>query len=155
MGSGKVFCIIGGLAALLGVFLFSFSALIPGISLYGIGLLLNLASIFTSGEIVLIIVTIVFLIFMFAGLFIIIGVKSRGLAILGSLFAILLSVYILLVIVVSLPPDFAQFILIFLEQDLVDGIIPLSVPLGDLSLGTYLLLGGGILGLIGGIMGTD
>ena len=42
----------------------------------------------------------------------------------------------------------------------VDNIIPVHLGLGgsiigDVSIGTYLLLGGGVLGLIGGIMGPD
>ncbi|MHA2399719.1 MAG: hypothetical protein ACXADU_12635 [Promethearchaeota archaeon] len=155
MGSGKVFCIIGGLAALLGTFLFSFVTAAPGISLYGLGLYLNLIDIFTSGDILGISVTVLFLLFTLAGIFILIGVKSRGLAIVGSLCAIILSVYMLLVIIFTLPIEISQYIFIFLENDIVDGILPLAVPLGNLSLGTYLLLGGGVLGLIGGIIGPD
>ncbi len=155
MGSGKVFCIIGGLAALLGTFLFSFVNPAPGISLYGIGLYLNLIDIFTSGDILGIVISVVILIFTLGGIFILIGIKSRGLAIIGSLFAILLSVYMLLVFIFTLPIEISQYIFVFLEFDIVDGILPLAVPVGDLSLGTYLLLGGGVLGLIGGIIGPD
>lgn len=150
MGAGKLFCIIGGIITLLATFLFSFAPFI-----YGLGLFLNLPLIFSLGTIVEIIITIVFIIFSLAGLFIILGVKSKAVAIIGSIFALALGVYFMLSFYGVLPLEVAIFTLLFGHVSL--GAFPLlnTLMLGYAGLGTYLLLVGGVLGLIGGIMGPD
>lgn len=150
MGAGKIFCILGGIVTLLATYLFSFT-----VFFFGIGFILNIPTLFLSGDILIIVMTIIFIIFLLAGLFIILGVKSRALAIIGSIFAIVVSLYFILTIYGVLPPEVGQFIIMFLHVPLVPNIIPLDVMLGSVGLGTYLLLGGGVLGLIGGIMGPD
>ena len=154
MGAGKIFCILGGIVTLLATFLFSFAGTAP-IYLYYIGLLRNLGIWFGTGDIVIIIMIVVFLVVMLSGVFILVGVKSRVLAIIGSILAIALGAYLMLSFFGILPIDVSQFALLFVGDALVEGIIPLNVPLGDASLGTYLMLVGGVLGLIGGIMGPD
>ncbi len=154
MGAGKIFCILGGIVTLLATFLFSFADAAP-FYLYYIGLLRNLGTWFGTGDPLIIVMVVLFLIFMLSGLFILLGIKSRALAIIGAIFAIVVGVYFMLALYGVLPFEAAQFILLFMNDALVDGFVPLAVPLGDASLGTYLMLGGGVLGLIGGIMGTD
>jgi hypothetical protein len=153
MGAGKILCIIGGIITLLATYLFSFAT--PFI--FGLGFVMNVPLWFSTGDILIIIMTIVFIIFLLAGLFIILGLKSRAIAIIGSIFAIVVAVYFILSFFGMLPLVVSQFVLLFVHPPLVPGIIPLDVPLGLVgpSLGTYLLLGGGVLGLIGGIMGPD
>jgi len=151
MGAGKVFCIIGGIVTLLATYLFSFATPF----LYGIGFLLNIPTWFSTGNVLIIVMTIVFIIFLFSGLFIILGVKSRAIAIIGSIFAIVVSLYFILSLYGVLPLEAAMFVALFTHAPLVPGIIPVDVFLGGVSLGTFILLAGGILGLIGGIMGPD
>ena len=159
MGAGKIFCILGGIITLLATFLFSLASfeIFPGVFvyLYFIGFLQNLGAIFSSGEMIIIIVAIVFLVCMISGFLILGGVKSRAIAIIGSMLAILLGAFLVLAFYNILPPDIAIYILLLFNDALVPGIIPLDIPLGVASLGTFLFLGGGILGLIGGIMGPD
>lgn len=154
MGSGKVFCILGGIITLLATFLFSFAY-----NIFGIGFLLNIPLLFQTGIPLIIIMTIVFIIFLFSGLFIILGVKSRVIAIIGSIFAIAVGAYFLLTFLGVLPLEIAQFAFLFSHLPLVPDIIPLlnsiMVYAGYVGLGTYFLLGGGVLGLIGGIMGPS
>ncbi|MFX1374413.1 MAG: hypothetical protein ACFFA0_01240 [Promethearchaeota archaeon] len=154
MGAGKIFCIIGGIITLLGTFLFSLAGAAPFYLSY-LGFLENLATWFSSGDVLIIIMTVLFLIFMISGVFILIGLKVRALAIIGGIFGIIVGIYFLLSLYGVLPFEASQFILLFFNDALVPGIIPLDVPLGDASLGTYFMLGGGVLGLIGGIMGTE
>ncbi len=154
MGAGKIFCILGGIVTLLATFLFSFMGG-PGASLYYIGFLMNLGYWFGTGEVLIIVMCVVFLIFMFAGVFILAGLKVRALAILGSIFAILLGLYLVLSLYGVLPIEVSQFVLLFANINLVEGIIPVNLVLGNVSIGTYLMIGGGVLGLIGGIMGPD
>ncbi len=156
MGAGKIFCILGGIISLVATLFFSFYTS-PSIG-YGIGLFLNFATIF-SGNILGIVFGILFAIGVVSGLFILIGAKSRALAIIGSIFALLLGILLLLFygLGISLLADIDSSLGFFIAAPLVDGIIPfdLALGLGSMSLGTVLLIGGGVLGLIGGIMGTS
>jgi hypothetical protein len=158
MGAGKILCILGGIITLLATYLFSFAVLIPGFaSLYGIGFFMNF-EIFFSGipaTAIEIIMIIVFVIFMLSGVFILVGLKVRALAIFGGIFATVIGLYLILTTYNLLPPEIGQYILFFARADLVGGIIPLSVDLGGPALGSFLVLGGGVLGLVGGIMGTE
>ena len=57
--------------------------------------------------------------------------------------------------VFPLTSEFSVFMKQFINGALVEGIIPFDLFLGPFSLGTYILIGGGILGLIGGVKGTS
>ena len=162
MGAGKIFCIIGGIVTLLACFLFSFGdfPLFPGSYFFGLGLFLNIGDIFASGLVLAIVFAILGIILMISGLLIILGVKSRAIAIIGSIFAIFMSVWFLLSFYLVFTGDLLLGVTVFVNVPLVEGFIPLHVGLGGtlfatVGLGTYLLLGGGVLGLIGGIMGPD
>ena len=162
MGAGKIFCIIGGIVTLLACYLFSFGdfPFIPGTYFYGLALFQTLGAIFGSGNVGIIIFAILGIILMISGVFIIIGIKSRAIAIVGSIFAIFFGIYFILSFYLVLPAEAAAYVAPFLYLPLVEGFIPLHVGLGGtlfagVGLGTYLLIGGGVLGLIGGIMGPD
>ncbi len=150
MGAGKIFCILGGIIALVATFWISYMP-----NGYGLALWINMVTLFQSGDVLVIIMTIVFLFATLAGLFILIGIKSRALAIIGAIFAIAMGVYWMLSISGVLPIEVSQFVLMFVGPDLVGDIIPFDLMLGPYGLGTYLIVGGGVLGLIGGIMGPD
>ena len=139
--------------ALLVTFLFSFHTYFPGVDIYGIGFIMNISDSFTSGDILVTIMTIVFIIFLLSGIFILIGLKSRVFAIIGSLFAIGVSGYFICVFYIGiLDPKFA---FMFLDDAIIEGILPLNIPIGTVSLGPSLVLAGGVLGLIGGIKSKE
>ncbi|KKK41341.1 hypothetical protein LCGC14_1505110 [marine sediment metagenome] len=163
LGAGKIFCILGGILALVATLFFSFYSIevSPGVTGtgYGIGLFLNFVSIFESGNILAIIFSILYAIGVISGVFILIGAGSRAFAIIGAIFALLLGIILLLNagLTISLGPDIDTTLLSFIADPIVDGILPFNLPLGlnAMSLGTVLLVGGGVLGLIGGIIGTS
>ncbi|KKN47291.1 hypothetical protein LCGC14_0664420 [marine sediment metagenome] len=153
MGASKIYFLIGGLVTLLATFLFSFHTYFPGVDIYGIGFMMNIPALFTSGDILVIIMTIVFIIFLLSGIFILLGVKSRVVAIIGSLFAIGVSGYFIFVFYIGMLDP--QFAFMFLDDAIIEGILPLNIPIGTISIGPILLLAGGVLGLIGGIKSSD
>ena len=153
MGASKIYFLIGGLVTLLATFLFSFHTYFPGLDIYGIGFMMNIPALFTSGDILVIIMTIVFIIFLLSGIFILLGVKSRVVAIIGSLFAIGVSGYFIFVFYIGMLDP--QFAFMFLDDAIIEGILPLNIPIGTISIGPILLLAGGVLGLIGGIKSSD
>jgi len=161
MGAGKILCIIGGILTLLGTFLFSFGDFpFLGVQFYGIAFFMNLQGIFMSANALFIIFGILGFIFIISGVFIILGLKSRAIAIIGSIFSLVYGVMFMLILFLVLPLETVQFITVFANFPLVAGVIPVHVVLGQslafgVGLGTYFLIGGGVLGLVGGIMGPD
>ena len=155
MKAGKILYIIGGLVTLLATFLFSFHTFFPGVDFYSIGFIMNIPVLFTSGDVLYIIMTIVFIIFLLSGIFILIGGKSRVLAVIGSLFAIGGGVYLILVFYIGVSFEISQFAFMFLDFAIVEGILPLNIAIGTVSVGPILVLGGGVIGLIGRIIDTD
>jgi len=153
--AGKVLYIIGGLVTLLATFLFSFHTFFPGLDFYSIGFIMNIPILFTSGDVVYIIMTIIFIIFLLSGIFILLGGKSRVLATIGFIFAIGVSVYFMLVFYMGISFEISQFAFVFLDLAIIEGILPLTINIGTVSIGPILVLGGGVIGLIGRILDTD
>lgn len=155
MKTGKVLYIIGGLVTLLATFLFSFHTYFPGLDFYSIGFIMNIPLLFTTGDVLYIIITIVFIIFLLSGIFILLGGKSRVLATIGFIFAIGVGVYFMLVFYMGVSFEISQFAFVFLDLAIIEGILPLTINIGTVSIGPILVLGGGVIGLIGRILDTD
>ncbi len=170
MGNGKVFCIISGILTLVSTFILAFGyEPLTGFAFFGIGFILNLDNIFgdTSSyavlfggqNIVVYILVVVLFLFLVSGLIQIAGIKSRVAAIVGSILPIFISLIFISDFYDILFPDPLTNIVSFFWTESV-GIMPFHLTAGSLgtmevSLGTYLLLGGGILGIIGGIIGIE
>ena len=154
MRLGKLFCILSGILVLVSTYFLTFGQFF-GSYFYGLGFLLNLGDIFSLADNIDMIIAIVFILFLLAGFFVLLGVKSRISAIIGSLLAISVGLYFVLVYYANLPPEIAHYANFFLRSPMVNGIIPFHVAIDVGGLGTYILFGGGIIGLIGGIIGTN
>lgn len=164
MGAGKVLIIIGGIATLAATFFLTFFYTLGDIDYSGLGFIFNIPDIFTDadswalfiGEEVMMvyIVAIVFIVFIISGVLQLVGLASRPVAIIGSIMPIVLGVLFLL-IGFGILEDFGSYALLFMNDALVPGIVPFDIDLGDVGLGAYIVLAGGVLGLIGGIIGSS
>ena len=173
MGNGKIFCLIGGVMTLVATFLLGFGyAPISGYGFFGIGFLMNIDKIFEDtssysilfggNDIVVYILFIVLIIFLISGLIQLTGIKKRMAAIIGSLLPIFISLlFISYLYNVLIPEPITYITHFFWNLALVEGVLPLHIFAGttatamEVSLGTYILLGGGVLGFIGGIVGVE
>ncbi len=164
MGAGKVLILIGALLTLVSMFFLTFSATaFPGLYASGLGFAFNIPDILTGADgfallmgievMVVYILTIVYLVFLISGILQLVGLASRVVAIIGSILPIVVGILILLINLGIL--DMGQYTILFWRAQLVDGIVPFDLPLGPVSLGTYTLLAGGVLGFVGGIIGTS
>jgi hypothetical protein len=155
MGKGKLLCILSGIIILISTYFLTFGEIIAAY-FYGLGFLLNLSDIFalivTTEDIL---ITIFFILFLLSGFLVLFGVKSRILAIIGSLFAISVGLYFTLIFFGDLPLEITKYAFYFVRLPIVEGILPFHVAIDFSGLGTYTLLGGGILGLLCGIMGRS
>ena len=91
------------------------------------------------------------------------GAKSRVAAIIGSLMPIGMCVAILFGSM-DAPADIINYVGVFLDTEgIIPGIIPYTLELGPsgvvslatVALGTYVLLGGGVLGLVSVFLDRD
>ncbi len=160
MGAGKILILIGALLTLVSTFFLSFYNAGGGDYGYGMGLILNIGDImanpgtYVSGETMTVyIVAIVYIVFLISGVLQLVGLASRVVAIIGSIIVLAAGIMFLLVLL-NVLSIFDPYLTLFETTAIAEGIFPFDLPLGPASLGTYTLLAGGVLGFIGGILGT-
>jgi hypothetical protein len=175
METRKLIIIIGGIVTLLATYVFSWFVVDIAGTLYyghGLGVLFSLPYTFTNAEaiaatwgsgvpfFVLYIVGGFLIFFLFSGIFILLGLKNRILPIIGAIMPIMISIAVLFG-PSSTPPNLLDYIVVFSSEAFIDGIFPVNLIVGpsvinaSVSLGNYLLLVGGVLGIIGGILPKD
>ncbi len=175
MKIGKFLVLLGALLTLVSTFFLSFGQTngTDGRTLTsGIGFLFNLPEIFgnvaywngiNGGETVLqYTFSIIFIVFVLSGIIQLLGLLNKYVGIIGSLIALAFAITIIIFITVDVPGwGFNRYSSLLWRAPIVDGILPLDVPLITASgifyqvysLGTITLIAGGALGLVGGILG--
>jgi hypothetical protein len=163
MGAGKSLALIAGLLTLIGTYVVAIYGVAGVYAGSGIGFILNIPSLFADAttyasglsiEVWLFyILVIVFIIFLAAGLLQIVFMKSRVLSILWSLFPLGVSLMFLLLVYTDVLGIKSAFFALFFIGEHYGGIYPFIVNVGsDLALGVYIILAGGVLGLVSGFL---
>lgn len=159
---GKALSIIGGILTLGATFILSWFKINGFSYAYGEGGIYQLLRMFTNTQKygqtlgipvwLVYVFAIVVILVLAAGILQLIGTKSLTAAIIGSLLPIIIGVIILLYAFNIIGSNIIQYLYLFRGTALVKGIIPFDYAIGWRfeSVGTYVLLAGGILGLIGG-----
>jgi hypothetical protein len=171
--TGKLLSIIGGIITLLATYVFSWFVIdISGTLYYGHGVGVFISLPYTIGNadtiaaswgpdvpgFAIYIVAGVLIFFLISGLLMLFGVKSRALAIIGAIMPIAIAIAVLFG-PLSVPPNVLSYISPFSSEAL--GVYPFNIAIGPsgygatVALGDYLLLGGGVLGILGGILPRD
>jgi hypothetical protein len=165
MESGKIFIILGGILTLLGTYVFAIYGVAGLYAGSGIGFITNLPDLFGNADaialatgwnvIFIYVFTILFLIFLASGVLQFLGLKNRIVALLFSLFPLVVGAMIILLFYTSiLGPTTGIFALYFIGEH-YGNFFPIIVNLGDVGLGTYFLVAGGVLGLISVFLPRD
>lgn len=173
MELGKLLSLIGGVLTLVATYVFAWFVVdITGTLYYGhgIGIVMSLPETFANAEsiaaswgsgvpgFVLYIVGGCLIFFLFSGILILLGVKNRIIPIIGAIMPIAIALAVISG-PFNVPPNVINYIAPFSSETL--GGFPLNIVIGPIgygasvSLGNYLLLAGGILGVIGGILPRD
>lgn len=158
MESGKILIILGGILTLLGTYVFAIFGEAGILAGSGIGFITNLGDLFGNADAIAVltgwdvifiyIFTILFIVFLASGVLQLLGMKSRIVALIFSLFPLAVGAIILIFFYTDyLGPTTAVFLIFFSGEHFAD-FFPIIVNLGDLALGTYFLVAGGVLGLI-------
>ena len=167
MAAGKILSLLAGIMTIVATFMLSWvSVNVPPIYYaYGIGIVKNLPAMFTNADalgvllgvpgFVFYILAGILIVFLLSGIFQLIGIKSRTLGLIGSIFVCLIGILILFGLF-NIVINIDWVVNIFGDSaPIIDGIIPFDLPLGPASLGLYVLIAGGVLGVIAGFMGRD
>jgi len=163
--TGKILIILGGILTLLGTYVFAIYGSAGLFAGSGIGFIINLPDLFGNADaialatgwdvIFIYIFTILFLIFLASGILQLAGIKSRILAFIFSLFPLVVGAMILILFYTDiLGPTTGIFTLYFIGEHFAD-FFPIIVNLGDVGLGTYFLVAGGVLGLVSVFLPRD
>lgn len=164
MSAGKVFAFLGGILTLVGTFVFAVFGT-TGVVGSGLGFAMNLPDLFENADawallidipVVLYYVYIVlFIIFLASGVLQMLSIQSRAVGFIFSLFPLAVSVMILLLVYTDILGITSAFFTLFFFGEQYGDFYPILVNLGDVALGTYLLLAGGVLGVLSVFMERD
>ncbi len=180
MKIGKHIVLVGSLITLLSTFYFSFAQVtnFDGRTLSsGIGFLFNLPEIwgnpqywidtfpyyYPNDTMLIYLYSILYLFFIFSGFIQLVGLKSKYVGIFGSCLTIAFGIVLIIYfndIDIGDIGRLNRFSALFLSSPIIEGILPLDIPIVNIisfayltiSLGTITLFIGGSLGLVGGIL---
>ena len=156
MALGKIFIIIGALLTILGTWVFAVFAITSTVVGSGLGFAMNLIDIIGidpgADALVFYLMLVVFIIWLASGVLQLVGLKSRIVGLIFSLFPLAVGLMFVLFIYTDILGVMTFVFMLFTSGDLIGGFYPILIDLGTLGLGTYFLIGGGALGLIGCIL---
>ena len=159
MALGKLFIILGALLTILGTWVFATLLFFPGYVGSGLGFAMNLPSIIGvdpgADAVVFYLLLVLFIAWLASGVLQLIGLKSRIGGIIFSLIPLAIGLMLILLIYTDILGMMSAVFTLMTIGEQIGGFFPILVQLGDLALGTYFLLGGGVLGIIGSSMPRD
>ncbi|MHA1933238.1 MAG: hypothetical protein ACW96X_11890 [Promethearchaeota archaeon] len=175
MNAGKILIIIGAILTLVSTFFLSLYGNYVMFSVYwiepgqtqanGLVFFFHFAEIFTEAAALgtlysldpfwIYISAILLLIWAISGFIQLIGLKKRIGAIIGAILPLFIGIIFILYGFIYLPGFLRTFQTLLQDNELIGGILPYGVPIGNSFLGAYTLVAGGALSLIGGIIGIE
>jgi len=153
---GKILLILGALLTILGTYVFAVFATFPGYVGSGLGFAMNLPVIIGvdpgTDAIVFYLMLVLFIGWLVSGLLQFVGLKVRIVGLIFSLIPLAIGLMFLLFVYTEILGMMTFVFMILTSGELIGGVYPILVDVGTLGLGTYFLLAGGVLGLVGSIM---
>ena len=164
MRSGQALALLSGIITILGTYVIAIYGT-TGVVGSGIGFIFNLGELFANAEAIAAslaapvwwyyIYLIGFIVFLAAGVLQIIGMKNRFISLIFSLFPLAVGLMFFFLVYTDVLGIKSLFFAIVFAGEQYGNIFPFLVPLGDLALGTYVLIAGGVLGIISVFLPRD
>ena len=160
MALGKIFIILGALLTILGTYVFAVFLFFPGIVGSGLGFAINIIDIIALDPallgidaIIFYVMLVLFIIWLASGVLQLVGLKSRIVGIIFSLFPLGIGIMFLLVFYTTILGPISALFTLFTIGEQFGTFFPILVDIGGgMGLGSFFLVGGGVLGLIGCIL---
>ncbi|MFX1500758.1 MAG: hypothetical protein ACFFDH_07315 [Promethearchaeota archaeon] len=157
MGAGKVLAFLGGVLTLVGTYVI---AIIGENHIVGSGLMFatKIPDLFKDADFwslaldipvaLYYLYLVLFIIFLASGVLQMLSIQSRAVGFIFSLFPLAVSLMFILLLYTNILGTTSGFFAVFFIDDQYGDIFPFLVELGKVDLGAYLLLAGGILGIL-------
>ena len=169
MYKGKILSLVAGIITLVATFLFSWLALEIGIDdrvyyVNGIAILKKLPDLFTDAEslgstleipvFAFYIIAGIFALFLASGVLQILGMKRRVFVLVGTIATLGIATLLLLSTMDVIDKANWVYYILGTDDPLVENIIPLKIlDFGGFDIGLYLLIAGGVVGIIASVYG--
>lgn len=164
MGAGKVFAFLGGILTLVGTFVFAIKGVVGDVS-SGLGFAMNIPDLFTNADTnapaistpvpLYYVYVVIFIIFLASGVLQMLSIQSRAVGFIFSLFPLVVGLTFILVEYTAVLGVKTAFFQNFFGGVQYGDFYPILLNVGDLALGVYLLLAGGVLGVLSVFMERD
>ncbi len=159
MAVGKILLILGALLTILGTYVFAVFLVAPGYVGSGIGFAMNLPDIIGvdpgADALAFYFMLVLFIVWLVSGVLQLVGLKVKIVGLIFSLVPLAIGVMFLLFVYTEILGMMTFVFMLLTTGEHFGGFYPILVDIGTLGLGTYFLVGGGVLGLIGSIMPRD
>ncbi len=157
MEAGKFLALLGGILTLLGTYVFALYGS-TGIVGSGIGYILNIGDLFGEADSLstlidtpiglYYVIVVLLIVFLASGVLQMIGSQSRAVSFIFSLFPLGVGLMLVLLVYTDILGTTSGFFTITFMGEQYGDFFPILINLGDLGLGPYLLISGGVLGVI-------
>ncbi|MFX1365884.1 MAG: hypothetical protein ACFFCE_17375 [Promethearchaeota archaeon] len=164
MGAGKVLAFLGGVLTLLGTYVF---AIIGANHIVGSGITfaIKIPELFENADpnstaldipvALYYVYLVLFIIFLASGILQMLSIQSRAVGFIFSLFPLAVSLMFIMLLYTNILGTTSGFFAVIFLDDQYGDIFPFLIELGDVDLGAYLLLAGGVLGILSVFMERD
>ena len=157
MGTGKILAFLGGIITLLGTFVFAVYGT-TGVVGSGIGFVTNIPDLFSDAEALALgidipvalfyVYLILFIIFLASGVLQMLSIQNRIVGFIFSLFPLAVGLMFIFLVYTNILGVTSGFFALFFIGEQYGDFFPILLKLGDLGLGVYLLIAGGVLGIV-------
>jgi hypothetical protein len=156
---GKILLIIGALLTILGTYVFAVFATFTDQVGSGLGFAMRILDIIAidpgADAFAFYFMLVLFIAWLVSGVLQLVGLKVKIVGLIFSLVPLAIGIIFLLFIYTELLGMMTFVFMILTTGEHFGGFYPILVDIGSLGLGTYLLVAGGVLGLVGSIMPRD
>ena len=156
MAVGKILLILGALLTILGTYVFAVFLVVPGVVGSGLGFAMNLPDIIGvdpgADAFAFYFMLVLFILWLVSGVLQLVGLKVRIVGLIFSLIPLAIGVIFLLFVYTEILGMMTFVFMLLTSGEHFGGFYPILVDIGTLGLGTYFLIAGGALGLVGSIM---
>lgn len=161
LGAGKTLAIFSAILTILGTYVFALFGS-TGYVGSGLGFIGSLDAIFENAEsyanivdihiILYWFIVVLFFIFLVSGFLQLVGIKSRVAMFIFSLFPLGIGAMITLLFYTDVLGNISTLFTLFLIGEQIGDLFPFLIEVGDVALGTFILLAGGVLGIVSAIL---
>lgn len=151
--------VIGAVLTLLGTYVFALFPFLFGTLGSGLGFAMNLSMIIGvdpgADAVVFYLLLVLFIVWLASGVLQFVGLKSKVVGIIFSLVPLAIGLMFVLLVYTEILGAMSALFFLMTVADPISEFFPMYIELAGMGLGVYLLLAGGVLGVVGSSLPKD